>query len=341
MRSYFSPALVNGPFGDPALFVDCRFEKRALLFDLGDLTRLPPKKILRVSDVFVSHTHMDHFCGFDRLLRVCLGRVPGLRLYGPPGFVAQVEHKLASYTWNLVENYPGDLAIEAWEVDAGWQRSGARLRCRDRFRREPLGARRCTEGVLVDEPAFRVRTAFLDHGIPCLGFAIEEKSHVNIWKNRLTDLGLPVGPWLKSLKDAVTRDAPDDTPLRVCWHDRHGKHERLFTLGALKAHIVRMTPGERIGYVTDVAFHEDNRRRIARLVSGADKLFIECAFLDADADQAARRFHLTARQAGVVAREAGAKLLVPFHFSPRYEGREADLRAELDAARAGPSFESP
>ena len=116
MRSIFSPELVNGPSGDPALYVDFRFEPRALLLDLGDLHLLPPKKILRISDVFVSHTHMDHFCGFDRLLRICLGRDTGLRLYGPPGFIAQVEHKLAAYTWNLVERYPGDFVIEAWEM---------------------------------------------------------------------------------------------------------------------------------------------------------------------------------------------------------------------------------
>jgi ribonuclease Z len=334
MRPIFSPELVNEPFGDPGLYVDFKFEKRALLFDLGDLTALPSKKILRISDVFVSHTHMDHFYGFDRLLRLHLGRETHIRLYGPPGFASQVGHKLAAYTWNLVDNYPSDFVLDVWEVDAEWQARGTRMRCHQRFQSEPLAARRLHDGVLLDEPAFRVRAVFLDHGTACLGFAIEEKSHINVWKNRLAELGLAVGPWLNELKDAVTRNAPDDTPVRAWWRDRDGEHERIFPLGKLKAEILRLVPGEKICYVTDVAFHPENARRIAALAAGASQLFIECTFLDQDADHAERKLHLTARQAGSIAREAGAKLIIPFHFSPRYAGREDELRREIELARS-------
>ncbi|OGA50018.1 MAG: ribonuclease Z [Betaproteobacteria bacterium RIFCSPLOWO2_12_FULL_62_13] len=333
MRPIFNPQLVNGPFGDPGLYLDFRFEKRALLFDLGDLAALPPKKLLRVSDVFVSHTHMDHFAGFDRLLRVCLGRETGVRLYGPAGFIGQVEHKLAAYTWNLVENYPADFVIEAWESDPDWRSRGARFCCHRRFQRESLEDRAARDGVLLDEPAFLVRAAFLDHSTACLGFAVEEKTHVNVWKNSLAELGLPVGPWLKELKQAVIQGAPGGTPVRVWWRDREGAHERTFPLAELKARVLRLVPGEKLCYVTDAVYHEDNARRIAALAAGADRLFIECVFLDEDADHAARKFHLTARQAGNIACAARAKLVVPFHFSPRYAERETELRDELEAAR--------
>ncbi|MCZ7566531.1 MAG: MBL fold metallo-hydrolase [Burkholderiales bacterium] len=94
-------------------------------------------------------------------------------------------------------------------------------------------------------------------------------------------------------------------------------------------------PGEKIAYVTDVVYHEENARRIAALAADADQLFIESVFLNADADHAARKFHLTARQAGTIARLARARRVVPFHFSPRYTEREAELRDELSAAHCG------
>ena len=47
MTPLLHPFLVNDRFGDPALYVEFKFEKRALLFDLGDLHALPPRKLLR------------------------------------------------------------------------------------------------------------------------------------------------------------------------------------------------------------------------------------------------------------------------------------------------------
>ena len=326
MTPILSAELVNGPFGDPTLYLDFRFERRALLFDLGDLAALAPRKILRVSDVFVSHTHMDHFAGFDRLLRLCLGRETAVRLYGPPGFIGRVEHKLAGYSWNLVQNYPTDFTLLAHELD-GEELRVARFRCHGRFGREPLPARSAPRGLLLDDPAFRVRAAALDHDIPCLGFALEEKVHVNVWKNSLHELGLAPGPWLAELKRAVSEGAPDDTPIHA--------DGRALPLGELKAKVLRLVPGQKLCYVTDVVYSEDNARRIAALGLDADLLFIECVFLDEDAEHAARKFHLTARQAGLLARAAHARQVVPFHFSPRYAEREAELRVELEAARTG------
>ena len=110
MTPSFSPHLVNDQFGDPGLYVEVRWSRRALLFDLGDNASLSPSRLLRAQDIFVSHTHMDHFIGFDRLLRIALGRGKHLRVYGPPGLIKNIQGKLQGYTWDLVDGYP--LTIE-------------------------------------------------------------------------------------------------------------------------------------------------------------------------------------------------------------------------------------
>jgi ribonuclease Z len=331
MKPLFQPQLVNGAEGDPVVYVDHLFEGRAMLFDLGEIQSLPARKLLRLSHVFVSHTHMDHFIGFDHLVRVCLGRALALEMYGPPGFVDQVAHRLGGYTWNLVENYDTDFTLIVAEVDEGPGRR-ARFRCRHRFEREDLEPRTFPDGVLVDEEAFRVRAAVLDHSIPCLGLALEEKNHINIWKNRLDELGLPTGPWLQALKSAVRRGAPDDTPFTVGWQDRDGEHQREFALGELRERVLRVVPGQKIAYVVDTVYHEANARRIVALARDADILFIETVFLERDADRAARTRHLTAAQAGRLARAAGAKRAVPMHFSARYSDDFDVLVKEFEEA---------
>ena len=62
--------------------------------------------------------------------------------------------------------------------------------CQAMFREEDEGPFSAPGGVLLDEEAFRVRAVTLDHRIPCLAFALEENQHVNIWKNRLDEMGL-------------------------------------------------------------------------------------------------------------------------------------------------------
>ena len=92
MAKYFDPKLINGPSGDPGLYVCRVFERRALLFDLGELTAVAPRKLLRIEHVFISHRHMDHFIGFDHLLRCLLGREKKLHVWGPSGMIAAKFH---------------------------------------------------------------------------------------------------------------------------------------------------------------------------------------------------------------------------------------------------------
>lgn len=335
MKPLFQASMVNGPFEDPVLFLDFLFEKRALLFDIGDVRALAPRKLLRISDIFVTHTHMDHFADFDWLLRLYLGRAKRLRLFGPPHFIDQVEHKLQAYTWNLVHNYEADFTVVVTELHPNDRGRRAEFHCQRAFAREGEVQVALPRGVLIDENALQVRGTLLDHGIPCLGFTVEEKLHVNIWKNRLQEMGLPVGPWLAELKQAVLAGCPDELPIRVWWREGDEKRERYLPLGELKDQVIRMVAGQKISYVVDVAYHEQNARRIIELIEGSDLLYIEAFFLEQDAELGVRKCHLTAPQAGLLARQAGVKQMVPIQFSPRYLDREPLVRQEAQAAFSG------
>lgn len=335
MRPNFHPSLINGPFDDPGVYVDFLFERRALLFDLGESGPLTPRKLLRVSHIFVSHTHVDHFIGFDNLVRLCLGREKRLHLFGPAGFTDRVGHRLAGYTWNLVQDYPTDFTVIATELNPDGTALTAEFHCLRQFAREAERRETFREGIILDEETFRVRVAFLQHRIPSLAFALEEKRHVSVRKNRLEERGWRVGPWLAELKRAILSEMADDVPFRVWWREGGGVHEEFHPLGLLKEEIVTIVPGQKIAYVTDAVFTAENAGRIVELARGADYLFIEAVFLHAEAERAFERCHLTARQAGELARAAGVARVQPFHFSPRYQYVEEEMRREVARAFAG------
>jgi ribonuclease Z len=110
------------------------------------------------------------------------------------------------------------------------------------------------------------------------------------------------------------------------------KTTRQFILGTLTDKIARITPGQKITYITDVVDSAENSGKIVKLAAGSDHLFIEAVFLDQDRELAEKKHHLTARRAGQLAALAQVKQFTVFHFSPRYTGMEQQLREEAWAA---------
>lgn len=334
MKPSFHPRLVNGPLEDPALFIPFLFENRALLFDMGDLHQLPAKEMLKLTHGFVTHTHMDHFVGFDSLLRTFLGRQKEFQLFGPADFLQNIEGKLASYTWNLVENYSYGFSLRATEAHP--THTISRLyECKKGFRPDEAPVEAPFNGTLLEEPAFSVQAIILDHKVPCLGLNLEERFHINIIKESLKRLGLPVGPWLRHFKEALYREQAPGDDFHIVWQDAEKEHRLTFRLGELADRIAHISAGQKITYIVDVLYSRETARRIIDFARNADHLFIEAAFLDREIDIARRKYHLTAKQAGTLAKEAGAKQFTVFHFSPRYAEEAHLLQAEADRAFAG------
>lgn len=325
MSLLVQPRLINDPTGDPGLYLDFHFGRRAMLFDLGDCARLSPRELIRVSHAFVSHAHMDHVAGLERLLRLRLHRPRSLTLLGPPGFADQMQNRLNAYSWNLLDETSVDFRVTVQVFDGARIVEAAGFRARERFRRRDLPVPELPAGVVLTEPEFEIRSAALDHGIPSLAFAFRQRQRLNVWRTELDALGLPVGPWIDEAKRALREGRPDDLGIAVPGAGQ-------VPLGVLRARAFRARPGQHFAYVADAADTPANRARIVDLARDADLLFIEAAFLDADREIAEATRHLTARAAGEIARAAGARHVVAFHHSARYGEDVTALVNEVAAA---------
>jgi ribonuclease Z len=238
---------------------------------------------------------------------------------GPIGIVDRVGHKLQGYDWDLVERYETDLLFDVVEMGSGGPQHAVRFSFRRRFERERLSLPGSIEAA-----GLTVETALLEHHGPCLGFAVSEPAHVNVWKSRLDERGFCTGQWLQELKRAIVAGEPDDHLICVASDDCR-------PLGDLRE-LVTVSRGQKLAYVTDVADTPANRIAIERLAEGADLFFIESRFAATDAAAARDRAHLTTRAAGEIARAAGVRRVEPFHFSPRYEGEEDCMLEEVYSA---------
>jgi ribonuclease Z len=305
MKPSFHARPVNGPFEDPCVYVRISREKRALLFDLGYIGRLELGNLLKITDVFVTHMHMDHFAGFDTVLRGVLKRDIPLRIFGPENITACVEGKLKGYTWNLIKDYP--LKIEVFEIKDGYI-SHSSFYAENSFEKI-VNPEIEFDGIIKKEPLFKINGIVLSHQIPVMAYSMEEEFHININKAILNEKELPVGPWLSDLKKAIREGSPDDTIFEV--------NNKPISLKDLKE-VATITKGQKISYVMDVSPTDENIGKIIPFVKGSDILFCEAYFLEKDRDRAEKRHHLTAALAGRIAREAGVGSLEIMHFSPKY-----------------------
>ncbi|MFQ5488562.1 MAG: MBL fold metallo-hydrolase, partial [Gammaproteobacteria bacterium] len=312
--------LVNGVFGDPLLHLRLAHQRRSLLFDLGEGGRLPLRIAHQVTDVFISHAHLDHIGGFLWLLRSRIGEFPSCRLYGPPGLARHIEGFLQAILWDRVAQRGPVFEVSELHEE--------RLR---RFRLQ-AGKKGChlleesmvVGGVLLDEAEFRVRAVTLDHHTPVLAFAFEPARQINIRKERLRARGLAPGPWLGELK---RRLLTDDGRALIRLPDGNAA-----PAAELGAELTLVVPGKRLVYATDFADIPQNRQRLEDLARHAHTLFCEASFMEADAPLAARSGHLTTRACGEIATAAAVARLIPFHFSRRYGEDARQIYEEVRAA---------
>ncbi len=181
----------------------------------------------------------------------------------------------------------------------------------DMYINYPVIVKEITAPCTVHEGSdFYIRAFPLQHTKTCVGYTLEELDRPGEFNpDAARKLNVPCGPLWSKLQSGEPVTASDGTVVRP---------EQV--LGAKRS-------GRKFSYVTDTLYLPS----IANEVKGSDLLICEGMFADDVADQALEKKHMTARQAAVIAKDAGVKKLGLIHYSPRYT--DYDLTVLLEQAK--------
>ena len=148
------------------------------------------------------------------------------------------------------------------------------------------------------DAALTISATRLEHRVDAIGYRVAEPDGRRMLPDRLHAAGVD-GPAVGQLQ----RDGRIDVDGRTVLLDDVSEPRR----------------GQVFAFVMDTAWCD----RAVELAAGADLLVCESTFLQPEAELAARYGHLTAREAGRLANEAGVRRLVLTHFSARYDEPQA------------------
>lgn len=164
------------------------------------------------------------------------------------------------------------------------------------------------EKVILETSSLTVRTVPLRHRVPTVGFIFEEKPKLrHIRPDMIKFHEVPVSK-LRDIKEGADFIRPDGRVIPNV----------MLTSDA--------DPALSYAHISDTLYMPD----LAPKIGPVDLLFHETTYMESEARQAAERFHSTAKQAAMVARDAGAKRLLTGHYSSRYD----DERPLVEEARA-------
>ncbi|OON80848.1 ribonuclease Z [Streptomyces tsukubensis] len=162
------------------------------------------------------------------------------------------------------------------------------------------------DGVLAETPAYTLEARKLSHPVESYGYRLTEPDGRRMLPEALAAHGI-AGPDVGRLQ-------------------REGSLR-----GVALEKVSEVRHGQRFAFVMDTRLCDG----VDALAEGCDLLVIESTFLDEDEQLATEHGHLTAGQAGRVARDAGVRHLVLTHFSQRYSEPEEFARQARAAGYEG------
>jgi ribonuclease Z len=164
-------------------------------------------------------------------------------------------------------------------------------------------------GTFLETSDFKLSALALEHDSPTNGYIFEEKDKLRINKEKLKKLKLPSNSEIAKLAQ--------------------GKNIKVNNKLIKSSDLTYIEKGKKISFIFDTKMC-NNAKKLAK---NSNLSIIEATFLEnsEDGKEKANEYkHLTAAQAGRIAKEEKVKELILTHFSQRYERKEKLL---LDEAK--------
>lgn len=159
-------------------------------------------------------------------------------------------------------------------------------------------------GLVHDDGNFRIDAAFLNHGVDNIGWRITEADTRKFDKEKLKAFGV--------VREMVTEI-----------------QEKGFVVVGDKKVVLDDVSMVRPGDVFAVVIDTRMCPQALEIAKNARILLCESTYLEEHKDLAHEHYHLTAKQAALIAKEAGAKQLILTHYSARYlKAVEFELEAK-------------
>lgn len=279
------------------------------LCDCGEASLLTVKEIQTVSAVFISHTHIDHFANFDGIFRHQIGSGEKVVICGPKNIHHQVEARLKSYTWNLIDEKA--IEYEIREIVSKEEINVYTIRP-PHWNLELVK----TQNFLFEDEYVNVDFAILDHKTDSIAYLFKEKDTVTFHENASD---FKKGKWISELKTAFENN---DSEKEIEIENTSYKASELF-------HLLSRNEGYKLGVIMDHAVDEINYQKIKSVFINADLVYIETFYKDTDQEFAKINYHSFASASGKIMNDCKVKQAVPIHFSRRYT---EDDQQEIETA---------
>ncbi len=240
----------------------------------------------------------------SQITSICITHFHGDHCLGLPGVLQRMSLDQVPHVVEI--GYPA----QSREV-FGRLRHASLFRDRLQVRERPVGQDGPEMGTVTSTPSFRLEARALSHSVPTFGYRLVEPDGRRMLPEKLAALGV-TGPDIGRLQR----------------ESRLAAGGRTVTL----EQVSEPKPGQRFAFIMDTRLCD----AAFALADQADMLVCESTFANAEAGLARDYGHLTAGQAGQIAAQSGARLLVLTHFSQRYEsGDDKRLAGEAAAAFGG------